>query len=111
MTKSEIHQTMMQKMHTPYFQNSSNEVQKIIDLQSIPKSPRRSLKSPGAPLKFPLLSRNYVIEESDFSSAQRCNFKKNRPVFIAIDSIELIDGIQWYFVTKIVLTYWEKTMF
>ena len=26
------------------------------------------LKSPGAPLKFPLLSRNYVIEESDCSS-------------------------------------------
>ena len=67
--------------------NSSNGVQKVIDLQSIPKSPRRSLKSPGAPLKFPLLSRNYVIEESDFSSAHRCNLEKLRPVFKMINNV------------------------
>ena len=84
----------MKKMHTPYFlKYSSNEVQKIIDLQSIPKSPRRSLKSPGAPLKFPLLSRNYVIEESDFTSAHRCDFKKACPVFLVIDFIKLMGHI------------------
>ena len=45
----------------------SNGASRTIRLHSIPKSPMR-LKSPGAPLKFPLLSRNYVIEESECSS-------------------------------------------
>ena len=66
----------------------SNGALRTIKLHSIPKSPMR-LKSPGAPLKFPLLSRNYVIEESECNSQQQIENGQNMQTVKARSPLEV----------------------
>ena len=47
------------------------------------------LKSPGAPLKFPLLSRNYVIEESECTSQQEIENGQNMQAVKARSPLEV----------------------